>query len=257
MNTIKISAVLAVKNEEQLLEDCLKSLDWVDELVIIDTGSIDQTIKVAKKHAAEIVEYTNGKNFSDWRNKELTEAKGEWILYVDADERITPSLRKEIQTIIAEEKLECNAYAIPRRNIILGKELKHGGWYPDYQKRLFHREALKKWTGEVHEEPQFLGKLCHLKNPMVHIKHETFSQMVEKTNNWSTIEAQLMFDAKHPSMTIPRFMSAMFREFWQRMITKRAFLDGRVGISFALYQVFSRFISYAKLWELQLTNEKS
>jgi glycosyltransferase involved in cell wall biosynthesis len=248
---MKLSAILAVKDEEQMIEDCLKSLDFADEIVVIDTGSTDKTTKIAKKYNAKVIEYLNGKNFSDWRNKELKEAAGEWILFVDADERITPLLRKEIMSQMTDDKATSFAFAIPRKNIIFGKELTHGGWYPDYQKRLFKREALKRWTGEVHEEADYEGTLGHLENPMLHIKHETFSQMVEKTNSWSEIEAKLMFDAHHPPMTIPRFLSAMGREFWYRIVVKRAFLDGKVGISFAIYQVFSRFVSYAKLWELQ------
>ncbi len=245
------TAVIITKNEELMVEDCLKSLDWVDEIVVIDTGNTDNTNKIAKKYYARVVEYASGKNFSDWRNKGLKEAKGDWILYIDADERITSELKNEIISLTADYSLQTTAFAIPRRNIILGKELRHGGWYPDYQKRLFFKNKLKSWKGELHEEPQFEGELGHLKNPMLHIKHETFSEMVEKTNKWSEYEAKLMFDAHHPQMNIPRFFSSMWREFWQRMIVRRAFLDGKIGIMFALYQVFSRFVSYAKLWEKQ------
>lgn len=244
---IKVSAVILTKNEELMIEDCLKSLAWTDEILVIDTGNTDNTNKIAKKHKARVVEYLTGKNFSDWRNKGLKEAKGEIILYIDADEQVTADLEEEIKSL----EFKHSAYAIPRRNIILGKELKHGGWYPDYQKRLFTKEKLKGWEGELHEEPKFAGQLGHLKNPILHIKHETFSEMVEKTNKWSYTEAKLMYDANHPKMNIPRFLSAMAREFWHRMIIKRAFLDGKIGIMFAMYQVFSRFISYAKLWELQ------
>jgi glycosyltransferase involved in cell wall biosynthesis len=244
-----LSTVLAVKDEEMMIEDCLKTLDFADEVVVVDTGSIDQTNKIAEKYGARIIKYTNGKSFSDWRNRELKEAKGEWILFIDADERITSKLREEILATINNSS--ANAFAIPRKNKILGKFLMHGGWYPDYQKRLFRKQALKGWRGEVHEEAEYEGELEHLKNPMLHIKHEDFSQMVEKTNNWSEIEAKLMFEAGHPPMNIPRFISAMWREFWQRMLVKRAFLDGKTGIMFALYQVFSRFVSYAKLWEMQ------
>lgn len=253
---MKISAVIATKNEEQMLEQCLASLDFVDEIVVVDTGSTDQTKKIAQKYGARIIEYLSGKNFSDWRNRELKESKGEWILYIDADERVTPELKSEIKSIILDDQSPASAYAIPRKNIILGKEFRHGGQWPDYQKRLFKRHALLGWHGEVHEEPDFKGELKHLKHPMIHIKHEDFTQMVEKTNNWSEIEAKLMFDAQHPPMNVPRFISAMFREFWKRMIVQMAFLDGKVGIMYAMYQVFSRFVSYAKLWEMQITMKK-
>lgn len=243
-----ISAVIITKNEEKMLPDCLKSLEWVDEVLVVDTGSIDDTLKIAKKFRAKIVDAKSGKNFSDWRNKGLSLASGEWILYIDADERVTEELQAEITNL----EFKYSAYAIPRRNVVLGKELKHGGLYPDYQKRLFKKGKLKGWRGDLHEEPEINGNLSHLESPMIHIKHENFSEMVAKTNKWSEIEARLMFESSHPPMNIPRFLTAMTREFWQRMIVQKAFLDGKEGVVYAMYQVFSRFISYAKLWEMQV-----
>jgi len=253
MTTITI--VIIAKDEEKMLPECLKTLKWADEILVIDTGSTDKTIEIAKKHKVRTIRYLTGKNFSDWRNKGLGEAKSEWLLYVDADERVPEDLKVEIQSVIQQNEAVC--YAIPRRNIVLGRVLKHGGFWPDYQKRLFKKNALVKWVGEVHEEPVFSGDLLHLKSHMIHEKHETFSEMVEKTNKWSEVEAKLMFAANHPPMNIARFLTAIIREFWFRMIKGRAFLDGRVGVIFAMYQVFSRFISYAKLWERQVKNESS
>ncbi len=253
---MKISAIVIAKNEEKMIEDCLKSLNFVDEILVVDTGNIDKTNTIAKKYGARIVKYTGSGSFSDWRNKGLREAKGDWILYVDADERISKSLEEEILMKTKEETENYTAYAIARRNFIFGKEFKHSGQYPDYQKRLFKKNDFIKWTGHVHEEPQFKGELGHLKNPMLHIKHDTLSEMVTKTNSWSEIEAKLMFDAKHPPMNLLRFASAVVREFWLRMIVQMAFLDGVDGVIYAIYQVFSKFTSYAKLYELQLKNQK-
>lgn len=260
-----ISAIIITKNEENMLPDCLKSLAWVDEIVVIDTGSIDKTNAIAVRFNARIVKYRGKPNFARWRNLGMQEAKGDWILYIDADERITPALKEEILRSIME--MDFDAYAIPRRNFIFGKELKHCGLYPDYVKRLFKKSAFKLWTGELHEEPSYLfnGKLTHghnetighIKNPLLHIKHETLSEMVAKTNDWSEIEARLMFRAHHPPMTISRFLSAAFREFWLRMFKQMAFLDGGEGIIYGMYQVFSRFVSYAKLWELQLNASRN
>ena len=244
-----ISVVIITKNEEEMLPDALKSVEWADEILIVDTGSIDETVNVAKKVGTRIVE-SNGKNFSEWRNKGLKEAKGDWVLYLDADERVTPELKKEILSVVTAQA-QFTAFAIPRRNIILGKEFRHGGFWPDYVKRLYLKSALKKWEGELHEEPVFEGEMDHMENAILHVKHEDFSQMVEKTNNWSEVEAKLMYDAGHPPMTVPRFLTAMWREFMYRMILKRGFMDGAEGIMFAMYQVYSRFVSYAKLWELQ------
>ena len=251
----KVSAIVLAGNAEDLIKDCLESLSWVDEILVINTGSTDKTVDIARKFKAQVFTAPKG-SFSDWRNFGAKKAEGDWLFYVDADERVTPLLRREIETEIEKENQEYTAFAIPRRNFILGKELRHGGWWPDYAKRLFRRGKFKKWTGELHEEPVFEGKLGHLGNPLIHLKHDNLSDMVEKTNEWSEIEARLMYDANHPPMNIPRFITAMFREFWLRMVRQIAFLDGPKGIIYALYQVYSRFISYAKLWELQLEKKK-
>ncbi len=231
--TISAVVIYGGDFDKNLFEKAKKSVAWCDELVLI--------------HGVK-------GSFNDWHNEGLKKAKCEWILYVDTDEEITEKLQLEIQENIKSS--EFSAYAIPRRNFIFGKEFKHSGQYPDYQKRLFKKTDLEKWVGKVHEEPIFKGTLGHLKNPMMHHKDMTLSQMVDKTNKWSEIEAKLMFDAHHPPMNFFRFCSAAVREFWLRMVIQTAFLDGTEGIIYALYQVFSKLISYSKLWELQLKYRK-
>lgn len=251
----KLSAVVIAKDEERKIEECFKSVKWADEVILIDTGSTDKTIDIANKHGVSVTQYEKG-GYSDWRNKGLAKASGDWILYVDADERVTPELRKEISELINKTSHQYLSFAIPRRNIILGREMKHGGWWPDYAKRLYKKNDLVKWEGDLHEEPVVKGEMGHLENPFIHEKHDNLGEMVEKTNERSEIEAKLMYDANHPPMNIFRFITAMAREFWLRMIKKVAFLDGTEGIIYALYQVYSKFISYAKLWEMQLNSSK-
>ncbi len=249
---IEISAVVIVKNEEKNIEDCLKSLDFVDEIIVVDTGSTDKTIAIASKYANKIVEQIDG-SFSSWRNAGMRESSGILVLHIDADERATKDVAKEIKSLIYDKTA---AYAIPRRNIILGRVMKHGGWWPDYVIHLLRKDSFKFWKGDLHEEPVFEGVLKYLKSPLIHKKHDNLTDMVTKTNKWSEIEAKLMHDAHHPDMNIVRFTSAMVREFYLRMIKNMAFLDGPEGIIYALYQVFSRFVSYAKLYEMQLSNKK-
>lgn len=253
---MKISAVVIAKDEEKKIGECFESLGWADEILLVDSGSKDKTVEIAKSFGVKVVKFGGG-NYSKWRNKGSEESEGEWILYVDADERVTPLLRKEILSIINSKLsiLNYSAYAIPRRNFILGSELKHGGWWPDYAKRLFYKPQFKSWKGDLHEEPEYEGQLGHLKNPLIHLKHDNFEDMVDKTNKWSEIEAKLMFEAQHPPMNALKFFSAGFREFWLRMVRHLAFLDGPKGVMYALYQVYSRLISYAKLWERQINHE--
>jgi glycosyltransferase involved in cell wall biosynthesis len=249
-NGNRISVVVSAKDEEGNIKDCLKSVDWVDEVVLVDNGSTDDTAKIAGKMGAEVVEVAGG-SYSSRKNKGAERASGEWLLFLDADERVTPKLRKEMEGIVKNSDNLASAFAVPRRNIILGKEMKHGGWWPDYVIRFFKKDSFVAWEGKLHEQPKFEGKLKHLVNPLIHQKHDNLEDMVDKTMRWSDIEARLMFEANHPKMNIPRFISAMCREFWLRMVRHAAFLDGTKGIIYALYQVWSRFISYAKLWELQ------
>ena len=249
-NKIELSAVIIARNEEEKIKDCLESIKWADEIILVDNGSTDKTKDIAAGYKAKIINFKNG-SYSDLRNKGLSEARGEWILYIDADERTDETLRKEIISEIRNPRSKYVSFAIPRRNIILGRVMKHGGWWPDYVKRLFRSEKLNKWTGELHEEPQFEGDMGYLKSALIHVKENNLSEMMEKTNRWSEIEANLMYKAGHPKMNAVRFASAMFREFWLRMIKNCGFLDGSEGIIFSLYQVWSKFISYAKLWEIQ------
>ena len=249
--TKELSVIVIAKNEEERIAVCLKSMAFADEIIVVDDGSLDKTEEIAKKHGARVVNLQKG-SFSDRRNLGAKEASGEWLLYVDADELVTPALRKELNSKFQNPKSKFNAYAIPRRNILLGHEMKHGGWWPDYVLRLIKKDSLVEWKGELHEQPEIKGEVGKLVNPLIHNSHRNLTEMVEKTNDWSEIEAKLMFGKDHPPVNLPRFGSAMFREFWYRAIIKKGFLDGPVGVIEIIFQVFSRFVSYAKLWEMQL-----
>jgi len=245
---MKISAVILTKNEAEKISDALESLDWVDEIILIDTGSKDKTIEIAERHKAKVFK-TQGGNFSDWRNLGSKKASGDWLLYLDADERITPLLRSEIKKALQETK--ASAYAIPRNNILLGHAMRWGGWSPDYVVRLIKKDALEGWEGELHEQPHILGEVRKLTQTLTHITHTSLSEMVDKTNNWSQIEARLLFESGHPPMAWWRFVTIALREFWFRAVTRMGFLDGPIGVIEINYQIFNRLIVYAKLWELQ------
>ena len=232
--TNKVSVIILEggKVNPAVFKKCFGSVSWAGEMIRIKTDNLKGS-------------------FADWRNLGAKKANSDWLLYVDTDEEVTLELKNEILGTISETQA-CSAYAIPRKNFIFSKEFKHSGQYPDYVKRLFKRNDFHEWIGELHEEPEFKGELGHLKNSLIHKKHDNLSDMVTKTNEWSEIEAKLMYKANHPRMNIIRFFSAMTREFCLRMIKQTAFLDGVEGVIYAIYQVFSKSISYAKLWEMQL-----
>lgn len=233
---ITISAIVLIggKVDKELLKKCISSLKWCDEIIQVETENIKGS-------------------FSEWRNFGAKKAKGDWLLYVDSDEEVTPGLQKEILQTVSSD--EFTAIAIPRRNILLGHEMKFGGWRPDFVLRVIKKDKFKGFKGELHEQPQTEGKIIHLNEPLIHRSHRNMTEMVDKTNQWSDIEAKLLFDSGHPPMNALRFFSAGFREFWYRGILKMGFLDGTTGIVEICYQTYSRLITYSKLWEMQLKNK--
>jgi len=247
-----LSAVILTKNSEETLTDCLSSISWINEIVVVDENSSDETVEIAKKFGALVIE-TNNTNFSEKRNLGAKNCSSEWIFYIDDDEKITADLKKEILSSINNSNI--SGYAIPRKNILLGHEMKHGGWWPDYVLRLIKKKDLVGWKGKLHEQPEIKGEVGKLINPLIHNSHRSLSTMVEKTNKWSEIEAELLFKSNHPKMTWWRFFSVAFREFWYRGIVKLGFLDGSTGVIEIIYQMYSRMITYAKLWEMQITRK--
>ena len=238
MKNNSISAIVLVGGniDQNLLKKCLNSVSWCDEIIKVETKDISGS-------------------FSEWRNEGAKVATGKWLLYVDTDEELTEKLKIEIKRVINQQASTNNlqsAFAIPRKNRLLGHTMHWGGWYPDYVLRLIKKDKLKGWFGELHEQPLIDGEVGKLKNALLHDSHRSISEMIEKTNKWSEIEAKLLYESGHPEMNFVRFFSAGFREFWYRGVRKMGFLDGRVGIIEIVYQIYSRLITYSKLWELQM-----
>lgn len=251
--TTKLTAIIIAKNEEKMIEDCLISLQFADELIVVDSGSTDKTLEIAQKFSARIVR-TEGTDYSQFRNAGQKAATGKWLLYIDADERVSPLLRREIQETITQPVTH-SAYALLRQNIYLGKHLTHGGWGDDYVTRLLYRRHLKHWVNPLHEQPVYSGSLGKLTAPLIHFSHRDLSSMVDKTLFFTKYEAQLRFDAGHPPMVLWRFVRVILTEFYHRFIRLAAWKDGPEGIIDGIFQVYNTFIIYARLWELQ--NQKA
>ena len=175
MNIKNLSIIILAGNEEQMISDCLKSCDWVDEIILVAANSTDNTVNIAKKiiQSIKIIKTTDeyNKNFSKWRNLGYQNATKEWILYIDADERITTSLKEEIINKINTINNPISYYAIPRANHYLAKRVKHGGYYPVYVKRLYCKNKFKGYKGILHEEPIVEGPLEHLNSDLLHYTH--------------------------------------------------------------------------------------
>ena len=242
---MKISAIIIARNEANRIEDCLKSLSFVEEIVLVDNGSKDETLNIAKKYHAEIVE-VQGLDFSYLRNIGREKAKGIWLLYIDADERISLELQKEILSWV-NKKTPFQAYNLLRQNYFLGKK-----WpKTEYIVRLMKKNVLIGWQGALHETPIINGKIGFLQNLMLHYTHRSLKEMIEKTNEWSEIEATLRYQNNHPPMTWWRFMRVIISSFYQTFVFNEGYKAGTVGLIESIYQAYSMFITYAKLWEKQ------
>lgn len=243
-----LSAVVITKNEESLIEGCLKSLYFADEIIVVDDESGDDTLKLARQYTDKVFIFTDA-DFAKRRNFALSKTSGEWVLFVDADERVLKPLREELMRLMQAD--EISALAVSRRNIILGSEQSYGPFWPDWVIRLLSKRDFKGYEGSIHEQPKFEGKLGYSKNSLVHMTHRGLDQVVLKSLNWSHIDAKLRFEANHPKMSGWRFLRIVCFEMLNQGIKRRGFFSGTVGVIDSLLQVFSLFLSYVRLWEMQ------
>lgn len=242
---MNISVIVIAKNEEKNIQGCLKSLKFADEIIVIDNRSVDRTVEIAKSYGAKVY-IEAGSDFSRLRNIGKVKAKGNWLLYIDADERVTVELAREIKAKLKDSS-EVSYYYVMRNNFFFGK------LWPLKEKiiRMMRKDALTGWKGSLHESPVVTGWADMLKSPLMHFTHSDLTAMIVKTNNWSDIEALLRFKANHPPMVWWRFWRVMLSSFFKSYIQEGGWKMGKIGLIESIYQTFSMFITYAKLWELQ------
>lgn len=251
---VKISVCLATFNEEKNLADCLKSVQGLaDEIVIVDGTSTDKTVAIAKKYGAKVIVRENPPMFHLNKQKAFEAATGDWILYLDADERVTPELKKEISEVTSVQRLATSenkpaGFWLPRKNIIFGKWMEHTGWYPDYQLRLFRRGQAFLPCQTVHEQPVLQGQAGHLENPLWHENYQTISQFMGRLDKYTENDKNLFLaqQKKIEWFDAIRFPAA---EFLKRFFREQGYKDGLHGLVLSLFQSFSAFVTFAKVWE--------
>lgn len=242
---MKISAVIITLNEEKNIARCLASIsDWVDEIILVDSGSFDKTVEIAKNYGAKIYgrrfdNYANQKDFANGR------ATNDWILSLDADEEITRELAKEVQKELENPKYD--GYLIPRRNIIFGKEIKHTRWSPDKHIWLFNKQK-GKWVGDVHEEVRVRGEVGELKNAKVHYSHPTVSEFFRMLNSYTDLEAEKKIKNKESFSLFKVFLDSL-KSFIGRYFYKFGFLDGWRGFVLSYLMAIYRMTTWIKVWE--------
>jgi len=244
----KISAVVSVFNEEKKIEKCLRSLVFADEIIVIDNGSTDRTVELAKKFTDKIFSQENDLLKIDiQKNFGFEKATYNWILSIDADEEVSSKLAEEIK-----EKIEnsVNGYYIPRKNIIFGKWIRHSGWYPDFQLRLFRKGKGSFTKSHVHESLSLNGKADYLKNELIHYNYDSVSQFFQKAINvYIPSEAKNYLD-KGYIFSYADVIRFPLKEFLSRFFLRKGYKDGFYGLVLAMLMAFYHFLVFVNIWEL-------
>ncbi|MDP3888720.1 MAG: glycosyltransferase family 2 protein [bacterium] len=244
MSKLGLSAVVLTKNEEKNLPVCLKSIEWVDEIIVVDDESIDKTLEIAK-HGKAVIYKRKLDDFSSQRNFALSKVQTNWVLFLDPDEEVTPELAKEIQKAIKTDAFD--AYRFPRKNIIFGKWIEHSGWYPDFQTHLF-KKAKGKYVEKVHEQVEIEGKIGDLTSPFLHHNYDSISHYLEKGMRYTTLEAENKLD-KGYKFVWQDLISKPLSEFLRRFFAEEGFKDGVHGLALSLLQSYLELLVYVKIWE--------
>lgn len=264
----KISVAIATFNEEKNIEDCLKSVvGWVDEIVIVDGGSTDKTVEIAQKFKAKVTVTTNPPIFHINKQKAIDACHGDWILQLDADERVTVELKKEIiqttnQQLINNQSTtnnQVNGYWLPRSNYFLGRFLKKGGQYPDYTLRLYCRGKGKLPCKSVHEQAVVEGRVGFLKNDLLHIADPNFSRYLLRFDRYTSLIADELVGAKLKIGFVNGLNYFIIKPVFWFLITyfrHKGFVDGFPGLVFCLFSALRFPVAYIRYWEKKNTSEQ-
>jgi (heptosyl)LPS beta-1,4-glucosyltransferase len=256
----QISAIVLTKDEAKHIGECLDTLVWADERIVVDSFSTDLTVSIAHQRGA-IVHQRTFINYADQRNAALRLTSCDWVFFVDADERVTPELANEIKLRIDKNENDGTSnsqpvgFWIPRKNIIFGRWIRHTGWYPDYQLRLMRRDrACYDMDREVHELVLLEGPAAHLKHVLVHFNYDTLSQFRYKQQMYVRYDSKILF--KQGVRARPhQFVLQPLREFYRRYIMLQGYKDGAHGLFLSLLMTYYEWTKYLALWRLQRGRE--
>ena len=249
MNKAPISVVVITKNESGRIAECLKSVQWADEIVVLDDYSTDNTVEIAKQFTPRVYQRMmdiEGKH----RNYSYRLATHDWILSLDADERVTPELRDEIQALLAAGPA-CNGYTIPRKNYMGEYWVRHGGMYPSAQLRFFLKDKFRyDEQAEVHPQAHMPDPRGALKGDVIHYTYRDFTDAIAKLDRQTDLEARKWF-RENRKMGVFSTLRKMTDRFWRSYFSKKGYKDGVIGLFLAVNSGMYQFLSYAKYWEMK------
>lgn len=247
---MKISAVINALNAQDTIEKALKSVKWADEIVVVDDGSSDKTVQIAKKYTNKIFHHKSAGYVEPARNFAISKTSGDWVLILDTDEEITESLVNKLRNIVDNTK-EIDYVEIPRKNIIFGKWMKASMWWPDYNIRFFKKGRVW-WEEKIHRDPKVNGeglKLSEEENyAIVHHHYDNLLQFLERLNRYTDVQAKELISDGY-KFKWEDLLTKPLSEFLGRFFANKGFGDGLHGLALSLLQAFSFLIMYLKVWE--------
>jgi glycosyltransferase involved in cell wall biosynthesis len=243
----KLSIAIITHNEQDNIRACLQSAAWADEIVLVDANSSDKTVEIAREFTGRIF-VREWPGFAAQKEFALKQCTSPWILSLDADERIRPELQEEIRRVI-DDPAALPGYRIGRRSHFLNKWIRHGGWYPGYQVRLFQKERVTMSHSRVHEGYLIEGQTGTLQGDLDHFSHPSLASSLEKMNRYSTLEALDRLQRKRVHAI--DFVTHPFAAFLRKYVAQRGFLDGMHGFILAWVTALLKMALYMKIWHFQ------
>ena len=241
-------------NEEENLPDCLKSISFAGQTVVVDSGSTDDTVKIASALGCEVfVEPWRG--FGPQKQSAIDHCTNPWILLLDADERIPEKTALAIKDIVLSPSITAQGFSFPRRNYFQGRWIRHAGWWPDRLVRLFRKGRGRMTPAKVHESVEVDGMVEQLAHPIEHYTESSFSKILIKIDHYSTLGAEEAFRGGKTASICSAILRAKL-SFLQNYILRCGFLDGRQGLTLAITDAINKFFKYAKLAELSRETSK-
>ncbi|MFQ5736972.1 MAG: glycosyltransferase family 2 protein [Thermodesulfobacteriota bacterium] len=242
-----VSCILIVKDEERNIAGCLDTLAWADEVIVVDSGSRDRTAAICASYPRVVFHEHPWEGFGPQKNRALELATGDWVFSIDADERVTPELAREIGLVIRNPRYD--AYRVKRKNFYRGVWVRHSGWWPDTVLRLFKRGAARFDDRIVHESVRYGGKAGVLDSPLEHHSYSAAGDFIGRVDRYSTLGAQMLHE-RGKRAGILNIAARSVHVFLKSYILKRGFLDGRAGLLVAFSTAEVTFYKYMKLAEM-------
>ncbi len=253
--TPKLSVAIITYNEETNIRRTLESVKWADEIVVVDSGSTDKTVEICRACTAKVI-HQDWLGFARQKNLAIDKTTGDWVLSLDADEPIEPALADEVRAVISSSSA-LDGYRVPRKTFFLGKQIRHGGWYPDYNLRLFRKGRGRFEERAVHEAVKVRGTVGATRHAILHYAYPDLASYLSSINKYSSLAVTVMAEKGISGFKVS-WVNILLRPlftFILRYVLRGGFLDGKHGLVLNLFHAWYVFAKYAKAWEFETHNK--